>query len=395
MRARRREVNIFNMSLLDILCGALGAFCFMMLVALPYYIPPGSGLELRKAQNETDRLLKELSNLKERMPDQKSVQEMEELMRQLEAQVKALQGHVNILTAEKEELQTRLAQLNAEKEQLAQQSQALQVQNQNLAQENQNLKTRLQAKKPFTIIARADELGQRLDVILFRPSQMEKNPNPLFQEWANGKFDHMHTVRNAMLYARGIGFTMQEDSPANSEGLLFVRLMDEPEHRKATAVRGAIADDESLVPPIQLPQVTLYPERFWTLLGTVSIDQNSVVHFKAASEAERAAAWNRLTGSAAPATPTATPPPPRADHAAIEATRQTRLELNKKFSRLNQLHPGTPADEAEILALTGELMKELPPNDGMRRAAESIRQRTLEEKSRREKQPSAMPATSP
>ena len=36
MRARPREVNIFNMSLLDILCGALGAFCFMMLVALPY-----------------------------------------------------------------------------------------------------------------------------------------------------------------------------------------------------------------------------------------------------------------------------------------------------------------------------------------------------------------------
>jgi hypothetical protein len=36
MRARNREVNIFNMSLLDILCGALGAFCFMMLSLFPY-----------------------------------------------------------------------------------------------------------------------------------------------------------------------------------------------------------------------------------------------------------------------------------------------------------------------------------------------------------------------
>jgi hypothetical protein len=37
MRARNREVNIFNMSLLDILCGALGAFCFMMLTLFPHY----------------------------------------------------------------------------------------------------------------------------------------------------------------------------------------------------------------------------------------------------------------------------------------------------------------------------------------------------------------------
>jgi hypothetical protein len=41
MRTRTREVQIFNMSLIDILCGALGAFCFMMLVLLPYYKPPG------------------------------------------------------------------------------------------------------------------------------------------------------------------------------------------------------------------------------------------------------------------------------------------------------------------------------------------------------------------
>ena len=45
MRKQNREVNIFNMSLLDILCGALGAFCFMMLALFPSYI---------KAKNATD-----------------------------------------------------------------------------------------------------------------------------------------------------------------------------------------------------------------------------------------------------------------------------------------------------------------------------------------------------
>ena len=37
MRARNREVNIFNMSLLDILTGMLGAFLFLMLGLVPYY----------------------------------------------------------------------------------------------------------------------------------------------------------------------------------------------------------------------------------------------------------------------------------------------------------------------------------------------------------------------
>jgi hypothetical protein len=38
MKRRNREVNIFNMSLLDILCGALGAFCFLMLTLFPDHI---------------------------------------------------------------------------------------------------------------------------------------------------------------------------------------------------------------------------------------------------------------------------------------------------------------------------------------------------------------------
>lgn len=37
MRGRSREVNIFNMSLLDILTGMLGAFLFLMLGLVPYY----------------------------------------------------------------------------------------------------------------------------------------------------------------------------------------------------------------------------------------------------------------------------------------------------------------------------------------------------------------------
>ena len=37
MRAKNREINIFNMSLLDILTGMLGAFLFLMVGLVPYY----------------------------------------------------------------------------------------------------------------------------------------------------------------------------------------------------------------------------------------------------------------------------------------------------------------------------------------------------------------------
>ena len=50
MRRRNREVNIFNMSLLDILCGTLGAFCFLMLALLPDH------LKAKQLQEQIDRM---------------------------------------------------------------------------------------------------------------------------------------------------------------------------------------------------------------------------------------------------------------------------------------------------------------------------------------------------
>ena len=37
MRAKNREFNIFNLSFLDVICGAMGAFLIVMVVLMPYY----------------------------------------------------------------------------------------------------------------------------------------------------------------------------------------------------------------------------------------------------------------------------------------------------------------------------------------------------------------------
>ena len=37
MKPRNREINIFNLSMLDVICGALGAFLILFLIAAPHY----------------------------------------------------------------------------------------------------------------------------------------------------------------------------------------------------------------------------------------------------------------------------------------------------------------------------------------------------------------------
>jgi hypothetical protein len=64
MKSRNREINNFNMSLLDILCGALGAFCFMMLTLFPYYTRAKSGggdsSELQDARRQIEKFKRQL-----------------------------------------------------------------------------------------------------------------------------------------------------------------------------------------------------------------------------------------------------------------------------------------------------------------------------------------------
>ncbi len=358
MRARRREINIFNMSLLDILCGALGAFCFMMLVALPYYIPPGKSRDLRKSQEETEKLMHDLEQMKTQMRDQKSVEEMEALMRRLEAQVKALQGQLNILTAQNEELQKQVekltaekAQLAQEKAQLAQQKEALRAENEQLKESNKKLQALLQAKKPFTIIAKADDSSQGLDTVLFKSEIVEKGPAPVFKSWLSGDYDNLHTVRNAFLYGSGLGFFVSTDSPPGSEAKIFVRLTNRPDSRRATTIGGVIVGDETWNAPVRLPKVTLDPERFWILLGTMSLDQNSRPHFQEATAAERDAAWQTLTETTPPPTPTPTPPPTEKERAA-EAAQRAESEAKRAQA------PGRPPEVHKTDAAAGGRYRE-------------------------------------
>jgi|GEM_PF-1717724 len=93
MKARNREINIFNMSLLDILCGALGVFCFMTLVLFPYWRPTGANAEdLEKNKQAIEQELKDLKKkLGESVDGKQLLQQVEQLERRLQQQ----QGDLN------------------------------------------------------------------------------------------------------------------------------------------------------------------------------------------------------------------------------------------------------------------------------------------------------------
>ena len=111
MKSRNREVKIFNMSLLDILCGALGAFCFLMLALFPYY-NSGSG------DAESQRLQRELAEVRQTIEKEKADQakppdgaKLAAENRELQQQLAKVQAEIQQLMAEKQGAESGTAKL--------------------------------------------------------------------------------------------------------------------------------------------------------------------------------------------------------------------------------------------------------------------------------------------
>ena len=111
MKRRNREVNIFSVSLMDILCGALGAFCFMTIVLLPYYSPEAAGAkELKQKQAAMQAELEKLRGALGSTPGgQQALQQLQEL----ERRIQNLQGDLNRKSKELEDAEKKARALQA------------------------------------------------------------------------------------------------------------------------------------------------------------------------------------------------------------------------------------------------------------------------------------------
>src|SRR5579871_1751446 len=114
MKPRNREINIFNMSLLDILCGALGTFAFMMIMLFPYYsvgknavnkapdVPPGVD---PKTFEEAQARIRQLEDTLKKFQDY--AKDLEGQVNQLKVQNKQLQDEAKSTGSTVEQMQMR------------------------------------------------------------------------------------------------------------------------------------------------------------------------------------------------------------------------------------------------------------------------------------------------
>ena len=402
MRARRREINIFNMSLLDILCGALGAFCFMMLVALPYYKPPGQEKKLREQQEETNQLLREIEKMKEKMGDQQSAEDLAELVRRLEAQIKLLQGEVNRLTAENDELKRQLSQLEAEKKKLATENGQLRAQNQQLQTENQQLQTQnqqleaekkqlvaennqlqtekkqleqqnqslnqaLNQRQPFVVLSTTGSAGESARIYLADnriPEGKTEAANPEFNpEFSQGS--GWSGDRVGSFPAEGISFWVSAAVTPESVFKVYVRNDAADFGRRTFSVRTALFGNLANGNAIQMmPGATLTRERYWAFLGTIKIDQEYRPLFTPATEVEQEVEWRRLSKTRARATPTPTLAPSATQAPALspdvaEAQHEFEAALHEMNEAMSSTGPGSDERKRKAIQRFDEAQKKM------------------------------------
>ena len=330
MRARAREINIFNMSLLDILCGALGAFCFMMLVLLPYYKPPRSATDLHKQEVQTQDLLRQLEKLRESAKDATLAQQMAETMRKLDEQLKQMHGQLNQLTAVNEQLK---------------------AENQDLTARNQKQSGYITMRHPFLTVATANPPDREIDLYLENDNiSEEKTRNPPFDP-AKPHQGRFWTGDVPWWSAdRGVAVWVTRDAPPGIHYKVYVKRVEQPEHRDPRIVNVATSVlGEGL--KLNLDNVSLTAERFWELVGTLTVESEGKLTFKAATQPERDAEWTKLSKSSpAPSVqPTASSAPmiipfssPAGQPSASPASAEKQSEFDTVVKALGQEQPQSP-----------------------------------------------------
>lgn len=303
MRARTREVQIFNMSLIDILCGALGAFCFMMLVLLPYYKAPGKASDLYKQQAQTQDLLKEAGKFTGAETNPAQVQQMAEMLRRLEEQIKQLQGQVNQFAAQNQQLQTA---------------------NENLTKQNQEQAKTINQRRPFLAVAAADPPA---DIDIYLQDDVvtaDKKSNPPFDPRQPHSKQYWPGDIYFWMAKKGIAVWTVRDSPPSVHYKLYTKLAGGSQARAAVTVGLTLLGENWNQP---LPDVTLTPQRFWTLAGTITGEPEGKASFKEATQAERDADWTKLSDGV---------PPPAASAPTVPEDRKRLLEQIEQERKRNQ-----------------------------------------------------------
>jgi|GEM_PF-2837813 len=165
MKSRSREVNIFNMSILDVLCGALGAFCFMMLALFPYYKPSHLSAEDKQSYHNAQQVQKELQRLRSELKQAgprvsaEMLQKIEHALKVAQQQLSQTQEALSRTRAAMEQAQQQAQQAEQKAQEAQRQAQEAQQQAQRAQQQAQRAQQQMQQA-----VASAKQANGQLDM---------------------------------------------------------------------------------------------------------------------------------------------------------------------------------------------------------------------------------------
>jgi len=275
VKARNREINIFNMSLLDILCGALGAFCFLALTLFPYY-----GKESKESGGA-------------------SVEDVQELQQKLDDALKAAasgdtSGAVAILREEMEQAQQALEKETAARqqaEQAAHQAQEAAQRAQQAAQQAENAK---ELRHPVVVQIVWSGPGQDVDLFILRPTKEKIEPAP-----DADKKQETYINGDTRTDCKGANPCMElwlmRDVPVGIPAKIYYKLMDVDKIPGSSVVSG-LALNSSGGGLAYLPSVTLSASQKMVMVGSLTLQEDQTLKFEASPEAAAAAPANAPKG---------------------------------------------------------------------------------------------------
>jgi hypothetical protein len=264
MKSRNREVNIFNMSLLDVLCGALGAFCFISLTLFPYYGKEGKD------------------------PGSVSAEQFQELQKKLDEALKAAakgdtSGAVEKLRQQLEQYQQQLQQ----EEQARQQADAARRQadaaRQQAEQNLQQAQKKLQAVNPVSVQILFQGAAQDVDLFIRMPSYKDGKlvPGP---EPVGDKKQGTYYGGDAADDCKG-GTCMENwlmrDMPPGLTAEIYYKLTDLMKDPAGTSrVSGNVLTSTGQFIP--LPETNLNASRRVVLVGKLTVQPDRSLKFESA-----------------------------------------------------------------------------------------------------------------
>ena len=197
MRLRSKEINVFNMSALDLFASALGAFILITLVLFPYF--PNTGDSQERVDEVKAQLAQTEAQLEQTSAElEQTSSELEQLRAQqrpgLEQELQAVREQLSACQAQREEAQAALNACQAQLRETEAADSALgacENQNRQMQQELQSCAQQL--RKKFVLVVISWSTNDDVDLHIIDPAGREYYYEKKFHSGSRAKLEEDNT----------------------------------------------------------------------------------------------------------------------------------------------------------------------------------------------------------